>query len=69
MTSGDTPPGVEIDKLNDQLNDGLKTCRSMINDYRAVLSAPQASDSAEALGSSSDDSLIDTYRTQDGSNL
>ena len=68
MPSGDAPPEAEIDKLNEQINDGLKTCRSMMNDYRAVLSSTGAQTPSVEVSDGSD-SLVGNWRTQEDSNL
>lgn len=53
MAGGDPPREADIDKTNAELDQGLRTCRSMLNDYRAALTgeqevrAPAADDEAE----------------------
>jgi hypothetical protein len=37
MTNEQRPSDAELDELSAKLNDGLKTCRSMIENYRAML--------------------------------
>lgn len=37
----ETPPAPNIDKIAARLNDGLKTCRSMVSNYKALLEADQ----------------------------
>jgi hypothetical protein len=41
VAGGDIPPEADIDKTNAELNQGLRTCRSMLNDYRAALTGEQ----------------------------
>jgi hypothetical protein len=35
------PPDAPIDEVNARLSDGLKTCRSMVANYKALLLAEQ----------------------------
>ena len=37
MPSERIPPDANVDKLNASLNDGLKACRSVVANYRALL--------------------------------
>jgi hypothetical protein len=54
VAGGDPPREADIDKTNAELDQGLRTCRSMLNDYRAALTgeqevrAPAADDEAES---------------------
>jgi hypothetical protein len=54
VAGGDPPREADIDKTNAELDQGLRTCRSMLNDYRAALTgeqevrAPAADDAAES---------------------
>ena len=41
MPDEDTAPDPNIDKLAARLNDGLKACRSMVSNYKALLEADQ----------------------------
>ena len=68
MPSGDAPPEAEIEKLSEQINDGLKTCRSMMNDYRAALSGAGSQPQSTEVSDGSN-SPVDSWRTQEDSNL
>lgn len=54
MAGGDIPRDADIDKTNAELDQGLRACRSMLNDYRAALTgeqeirAPAADDQADS---------------------
>jgi hypothetical protein len=54
VAGGDPPREADIDKTNAELDQGLRTCRSMLNDYRAALTgeqevrAPAADDEVES---------------------
>lgn len=39
MTSGEHPPRADFSDASSKLNEGLKACRAVINDYRAMLAA------------------------------
>jgi len=41
MTNEQRPSDAELDELSAKLNDGLKTCRSMVENYRAMLIGEQ----------------------------
>ena len=41
MPNGQRPPDADLDELNTRLKQGLKTCRSVIENYRAMLDAGQ----------------------------
>lgn len=49
----ETPPDQNVDKLAARLNDGLKTCRSMVSNYKALLEADQKDESSAEVGDSS----------------
>jgi len=40
VTPEEPPQDAELEKVSGDLNDGLKNCRSVLNDYRAILSSP-----------------------------
>lgn len=42
MPNGQRPSDAELDELSAKLNDGLKTCRSMVENYRAMLGGAQS---------------------------
>jgi hypothetical protein len=42
-----TPPNPDIEEVNEQLSDGLKTCRSMVANYKALLTADQKPEPSE----------------------
>ena len=55
----------QIEQANAELDQGLKTCRSMVNDYRAVLTGEATAyddDTARAI-------MAEEWRTQEDSNL
>ena len=41
MADENTAPDPNIDKLAARLNDGVKACRSMVSNYKALLEADQ----------------------------
>jgi hypothetical protein len=41
MPDEQRPPDADLDELNARLKQGLKTCRSVIENYRAMLIADQ----------------------------
>jgi hypothetical protein len=45
----------DLDELSAKLNDGLKTCRSMVENYRAMLSGEQIPPANDQDKSSSDE--------------
>ena len=56
MPNEQRPSDAELDELSAKLNEGLKTCRSMVENYRAMLSGNEsvpANDPQEA-GASDD---------------
>lgn len=42
------PPDANVDKLNASLSEGLKSCRSMVANYRALLTPPGDRDESPA---------------------
>jgi hypothetical protein len=42
MTNGDDPDDTEFEQASSQLDQGLKSCRSVLNNYRAILSDDHA---------------------------
>ena len=42
VTSGETPPDSDIEQASARLNEGLKSCRTVIDNYRAMLSGEPA---------------------------
>jgi hypothetical protein len=42
MSNEQRPSDAELDELSAKLNDGLKTCRSMVENYRAMLVGEQS---------------------------
>jgi hypothetical protein len=42
MPNEQRPSDAELDELSAKLNDGLKTCRSMVENYRAMLRPDQS---------------------------
>ncbi len=63
MTGG--PLENEIEKANAELDQGLKSCRSMLNDYRAALTGEQSADATTL----ADHKAAEEWRTQEDSNL
>ena len=55
----------DIEKANAELDQGLKSCRSMLNDYRAALTGEQAMHEGDGASAAS----IAQWRTQEDSNL
>ena len=41
MSDNQLPQNSDLDELNSTLNDGLRTCRSMIANYRSLLAPDQ----------------------------
>jgi hypothetical protein len=41
-----SPPDADIDKLHARLSDGLKACRSMVANYKALLKADPEAEAA-----------------------
>jgi hypothetical protein len=68
VTSGVAPQEAEIERVNDELNDGLRTCRSVLNDYRAILSGKTVA-ANDAIGTDGSQSMVEAWRTQEDSNL
>ena len=64
MTFEESSREAEIEQASNALSDGLKTCRSVLNDYRATLSGDASSQSTEAQGSTDHQSRIDVLRAQ-----
>ena len=54
MPNEQRPSDAELDELSAKLNDGLKTCRSMVENYRAMLRCDQSvpANDAEESGAS-----------------
>jgi hypothetical protein len=48
MTNNDRPPDADVNELTAKLNEGLKTCRSMVQNYRAMLRNGQSADPVES---------------------
>jgi hypothetical protein len=46
------PPEADFDQINSSLNDGLKTCRAMVANYRSLLASdlPHMKTAANDLG-------------------
>ena len=42
MPNEQRPSDAELDELSAKLNEGLKTCRSMVENYRAMLGGDQS---------------------------
>lgn len=38
MTGDELPPGAEVEEINLSITDGIKSCRSMVANYRAMIS-------------------------------
>jgi len=55
MPSEQRPSDAELDELSARLNDGLKTCRSMVEHYRAMLGGDQSLPANDLEESASDD--------------
>jgi len=52
VTPEETPQDAELEKVSGDLIDSLKSCRSVLNDYRAILSSPATTGaSADSLAS------------------
>jgi hypothetical protein len=47
MPSEELPRDADLDELNSKLNEGLKACRSMVENYRAMLTPEQIPTVAE----------------------
>ncbi len=47
MPDDELPQDADFDQVNSSLNQSLKTCRSMITNYRAFLSDDEAGEEAE----------------------
>ena len=56
----------DIEKTNAELDQGLRSCRSMLNDYRAVLTGQQEEREEEPGGGQA---TAAQWRTQEDSNL
>lgn len=65
MAGADQPLDADIERTNAELDQGLKSCRAMLNDYRAVLTGEQ--DEREDLGGGQ--ATAAQWRTQEDSNL
>lgn len=63
MSSGIDPRDADIEKASEELSDGLKACRSMLNDYRLALLAESSAQSGDG------NALLKEWRTQEDSNL
>jgi hypothetical protein len=50
VTSGDDPRDADFEQASSQLNEGLKNCRSMLNDYRVMLTGKGQNDNEEPGG-------------------
>jgi hypothetical protein len=61
MSSGIDPREADIEKASEELSDGLRACRSMLNDYRVALTGEAGAEPA--------DGLLREWRTQEDSNL
>ncbi|MES2119152.1 MAG: hypothetical protein V4513_01075 [Pseudomonadota bacterium] len=61
MSSGIDPRDADIEKASEKLTDGLRACRSMLNDYRVALMGESGAEPA--------DGLLREWRTQEDSNL
>ena len=48
-------PEAEVDAVSEQLQDGIQTCRSVITNYRALLTGEARVESAPAKGASGDE--------------
>ena len=55
MPNEQRPSDAELDELSAKLNDGLKTCRSMVENYRAMLIGEQNVPANDRDESDSDD--------------
>jgi hypothetical protein len=47
MPSEELPRDADLDELNSKLNEGLKACRSMVENYRAMLTPEEIPTLAE----------------------
>ena len=59
------PLETDIEKANAELDQGLKSCRSMLNDYRAALTGEQTAHDGGTDGAI----MAEEWRTQEDSNL
>jgi hypothetical protein len=50
VPAADQPLDEEIQEANDQLAEGLKSCRLMVNDYRAMLTGDQGDNDNASVG-------------------
>ena len=48
MSDEKTLPDTRLDEVNERLSDGLKTCRSMVANYKALLLAEQSDDEPQS---------------------
>ena len=46
MTGEQQPQQADVDEVNSQLQEGLKSCRTMVSSYRALLTGEQPADDA-----------------------
>ena len=46
MAANENPPGSVLDEACTQLNEGLKSCRSVVENYRLMLSDAAAAEAA-----------------------
>ena len=63
VSGANDPRDVDIQKTSEELSDGLKACRSMLNDYRLALLAESSAQSGDC------NALLKEWRTQEDSNL
>ena len=66
MTDANTPQEVEIEQANAKLSEGLKSCRSVVENYRSMLGAGEAANDGDAPAAANDDVSI-TDGQRDGS--
>lgn len=46
----DGPDGGDVEQTNSKLSEGLKSCRAVVDNYRALLSSEQPTDAAAGAG-------------------
>jgi hypothetical protein len=54
VTSGENPPTADSNDASSKLDEGLKACRAVINDYRAILTAASPLPASEDSGRDED---------------
>ena len=50
MSTQQTPPDADLDEMNARLSDSLKTCRSVVANYKALLKDEPPADMSQGNG-------------------